>query len=316
MECTSPGQMVHPKTGIWQTYRCGQCLPCRIGKQSSWMLRNLLECQTASSKSFWTLTVSEQAMPNMVSSGPRSLARTFFAALRRKERRAGNSRRIRYYGCFEYGGTFGRPHFHMLLYNLEAAYIPPSKRKNGLPAERFHIAQWPHGHIDSGTITSSSIRYVTKYLTAFEEETLTTIPFRTTRPAIGYYGVQRLAAMIAAKHSTLPAKPSYFQYQGRKYALDQWTKKTFVKEYRKAGGSILDVECPVEKKLQALSMDIAKAEVGTLMAQHWKLLEIEQRMREADVKKVQKEAEIEAIYNKLVPSREIYSPFDEDCNKE
>lgn len=114
----------------------------------------------------------------------------------------------------------------------------------------------------------------------------------------------------------MPSKPSYFQYQGRKYALDQWTKKTFVKEYRKAGGSILDVECPVEKKLQALSMDIAKTEVGTLMEQHWKLLEIEQRMREADVKKIQKEGEIEKIYNKIVPSMELHSPFDEDCNKE
>lgn len=260
MQCTALNHMRHPTTRLWLTYPCGQCINCRIRKQSSWTLRNLLEYQTSLSGQFWTLTLDDNAMQTLADTGPKKMMRYFFNRLRHSERQHSNLAPIRYYGCYELGTLSGRPHFHLLLYNLvkNQLQLNNSNTKWG----QQHTALWPHGHIDVGHITQASIRYVSDYMTKFDTNGTapSSIPFRTSRPAIGYYGIQHALLTLAGPSLRLPAPPAYFQINNRKYPLDQWTRNTFEKLRKKHKIKYDYAPEPIDRKHEQIAMHMAKDE--------------------------------------------------------
>lgn len=239
MPCKHPGQMRHPKTGEFLTYPCGQCLQCRLTKRSTWTLRNLLESRCAVSSSFWTLSLSDSGLATLRDRGAQTLFRRFSDALRKAEHRAGNPNPIRFYGLLEFGGQFGRPHYHFLIYNLLAEYRQPSAYQSGLPRPRLHFGCWPHGHIDVAEFNKATISYCCDYLTKFTDESSKPIPCRTIRPAIGGYGIRALAVTAARTHSPLPSLPAYLEIGGRKFPLDKFCRDTFERAYREAGGKLV-----------------------------------------------------------------------------
>lgn len=300
MECAYKGSMRHPTTGMWHTYPCGRCLGCRVTRQSSWELRNHLECQAALSKQFWTLTFNDESLPVLAEVGPRALSRRFFDGLRRSEIRAGNSAQIRYFGCFEHGTLSGRPHYHFLLYNMAENIRTPTMRTDGLPSERHHIGFWPHGHIDIGQITKSSIRYVAKYLTTFEPAPeLRSITISTSRPAIGYYGLELLAENLAQRRITLPCKPAFFQLGQRAYPLDQWTRNTFEKLLKRKGVDIGNQENPYDRKLSTLSLNAAKDEMGFEEKLAERYQEKEREIERSNAKTAETKLSILERYNRI-----------------
>lgn len=62
------------------------------------------------------------------------------------------SKPLRYYACGEYGTKTKRPHYHVLLFNMEVSNIAPIS------------TQWKHGFTDIGQVNSASINYITKYM--------------------------------------------------------------------------------------------------------------------------------------------------------
>ncbi len=304
MECIYQGSMKNPITGLWLKYPCGQCLACRVRRQSSWMLRNLLESQTALSKSFWTLTFSDDNIHVLDDLTPRQLSRRFFDALRTSETRAGNSQPIRYYGCYEYGGKLGRPHFHFLMYNVIANHLKPTKRKDGLPTETLHISQWPHGHIDVGEVTKASIRYVTNYITTFDKEDAQPILIKTIRPAIGYFGLERLVDTLVKQSITLQSRPAYFKLGNRSYPLDQWTRKTFNNLFEAKGGKYNEEPDPLDRKLFQLRFTAQKIKENTSETNAKKYSTLEAEKDLAHGKKTQTELAVSYRYQKII-SRNI-----------
>lgn len=248
MPCKYPGQSKHPKTGLWVEFPCGRCTPCRIRRRSSWTLRNILESRLALSKSFWTLTFSDSGLEAFREYGASVLVKRFFDRLRILETRAGNGTQIRYFGCWERGDTFGRPHYHFMVYNLAAQYIEPVPYQRGLPRPRYHVPSWPHGHVDVGTFTPASVNYTASY-TLEKSSKL----YASRRPAIGFYGIATLAAGLAKRHLTLPAKPVFFEVGGRKYPLDPWSRDIFDKWFKQSGGKY-DRTNPIERKLDTLAL--------------------------------------------------------------
>lgn len=257
MQCTSPGNMRHPTTRLWLTYGCGQCTNCRIKKQSSWTLRNLLELHSARSAQFWTLTLDKQGMQSLGDSHPKAMFKTFYRRLQQYEARHNNPNQIRFYGCFELGTLSGRPHYHVLLYNLKKSLLQlPNSQHSTWAAQ--HTRHWPHGHVDVGHVCPASIRYVTDYMMKFEtQEGPDSIPFRTTRPAIGYYGLWHLLAGTAQQSLKLPGKPAYIQIENRKYPLDQWTRNQWEILRKKMGIQYENRPEPMDRKLDALAYKIA-----------------------------------------------------------
>ncbi|AXH76487.1 MAG: replication initiator protein [Microviridae sp.] len=260
MQCTSPGQMRHPKTRLWLPYPCGQCLNCRIKKQSSWTLRNLMEFRTAHSGQYWTLTLDEPSMPTLDATGPKKMMRTFFNRLRHSEAQANNPNQIRYYGCYEHGDLSDRPHFHLLLYNMQKNLLQQTTNNTSWAGQ--HTKLWPHGHVDVGHITPASVRYVSDYMMKFSPKDTepSSIPFRTRRPAIGYYGILHTLLRHAGPKYELQSKPAYFQINGRKYPLDNWTRKTWEKLRKKYKIKYREVLEPIDRKLEALAFELAKDE--------------------------------------------------------
>lgn len=254
MQCTSPGQMRHPTTRLWLQYACGQCTNCRITKQSSWTLRNLLELQTAPSAQFWTLTLDKQGLKHWEENPTRTMFKTFYRRLRQYESRHGNKTPIRFYGCFERGTLSGRPHFHLLLYNLDKSRLL-LPHENHTKWEAQYTRHWPHGHVDVGRVTPQSIRYVTDYIMKFNplNEKDASIPLRTTRPAIGYYGLWHVMASAAQRSLILPSKPAYLQIDNRKYPLDQWTRNQWEIMRKKLKIKYEYAPEPMDRKLDALA---------------------------------------------------------------
>lgn len=217
--------------------RCRQCLPCRIARKDDLTLRCLLEGQTETTSSFWTLTFEDMTLPSDIDEWKTRL-RTFFNSLRASEKRGGNPNMIRFFGCSEYGGSFGRPHSHFIIWNLLRNYYAVDYFK-GLPRPPLNTALWPHGHVDLGTVTPASINYVAGYLTDFVNPEYSPLAHSTRRPAIGFSGICALGAMTARKLRHIHYPPSTVEIRGRHFSVSTYTKGVFLYAFRQAGGKLI-----------------------------------------------------------------------------
>lgn len=96
---------------------------------------------------FVTLTYDEASLPK-----DNSLDKTEFTKFWKRLRKSLGERKLRYYGCGEYGETFGRPHYHAIIFGVSVA-------------ERGMVERaWGHGRVHSGTVTKESARYTADYV--------------------------------------------------------------------------------------------------------------------------------------------------------
>jgi hypothetical protein len=74
---------------------------------------------------------------------------------------------IRYYMCGEYGGQFGRPHYHALIFGVQfddrEVFM---KSPSGFMLYRSPTLErlWPHGFSSLGDVTFESAAYVARYI--------------------------------------------------------------------------------------------------------------------------------------------------------
>ncbi|QCQ85063.1 replication initiator protein [Blackfly microvirus SF02] len=129
---------------------CGKCIPCLVNKRSDWCFRLEREHRVSKSAMFVTLTYDEKHLRTNGSLDKRDL-QLFLKRLRRRD----ESSRIRYYAVGEYGSRFGRPHYHLLLFNsVESDVRMAWLDSRGVPIGAVHV----------GLVSSASIAYVTKYM--------------------------------------------------------------------------------------------------------------------------------------------------------
>ncbi|QRV61822.1 replication initiator protein [Microvirus sp.] len=95
-------------------FNCGRCHACRINYTSAWTLRCLYELSMWDSASFVTLTYNDAHLPKDYGLDGKAPA-LFFKRLRKNLPK----RKIKYYLCGEYGDTYGRPHYHAIIYGLD-----------------------------------------------------------------------------------------------------------------------------------------------------------------------------------------------------
>ena len=158
MQCTSPYHIKNPDRfkykkpnelvgDEWQDVPCGHCLACRIARTREWTVRLLHESEFWSDTSFVTLTYDDDHLPSDCSLVPRDLT-LFFKKLRKDL----GDRKIKYYACGEYGDTYGRPHYHAIIFGLS-------------PKDKKLIEDnWHKGFVKIGCVTYDSCRYVAGYV--------------------------------------------------------------------------------------------------------------------------------------------------------
>lgn len=153
MKCHAPLNIVNPRTPDDRTNRievpCNKCAACLETRRGEWTNRIIHEQENSTGAQFITLTYEDDKLtwgeshPTLVKSD----LQKFFKILRKNI----HPDKIRYYAVGEYGTNTLRPHYHVILFNLNINKI-----------DEIHKA-WKHGHTHIGEVNRASIHYVCKY---------------------------------------------------------------------------------------------------------------------------------------------------------
>lgn len=129
---------------------CGNCIGCRTAKAKAWALRCGLELYQHPSAAFVTLTYNERNCPP-------SLRKDHLADYFKRLRDRIYPRRVRFFASGEYGDSFGRPHYHAIIFSA----CPDHDRD--VLAAAWGIRGRSFGYVDLGSVTPESISYVAGY---------------------------------------------------------------------------------------------------------------------------------------------------------
>ena len=138
---------------------CGDCFCCRANKAKEWTIRNVFESRKYDNNIFLTLTYDEKNCPTFLSKAHLinfiKLLRTHLVRYKHYKEK------IKYFACGEYGGKFGRPHYHLIIYNLaldDCVCISDNNYVSPLIG-----SCWKYGIHSIGFINEKSISYVSGY---------------------------------------------------------------------------------------------------------------------------------------------------------
>lgn len=127
---------------------CGKCVECKKRRVSSWVYRLEQEDKISSCSLFITLTYNTIKVP-ITDRGFMTLKKKDLQDFMKRLRKR-TSNKLKYYAVGEYGTKTDRPHYHMILFNLENPDV---------------IAEeWRNGDVHIGKVSGASIAYTTKYI--------------------------------------------------------------------------------------------------------------------------------------------------------
>lgn len=210
-------------------YGCGQCLPCLIKKRSEWTFRIMQEAKLHADSIFCTLTYDDDHWPAGGSLCPRDITLWL-----KRVRKCIIPRRIRYYYVGEYGDRTGRPHFHCIIFGLDASYQPILSKLWG-KSENLRFT------VDNLTIERAQYAagYVTKKLTKVDDPRLYGRFPEYSRMSLGTHdkkgGIGAPAMkQIAKSFLTSPAAmahlasegdvPAFLKMQGRTHPISRYLR--------------------------------------------------------------------------------------------
>lgn len=147
-------------SGVRIPIPCGECIGCRLVEARAWAIRCLHEKRSSSASAFVTLTYDDAHLPRDNSLSKEALQ--LFMKRLRKARGDG----IRFFACGEYGSRTLRPHYHLLLFNVD---FPDRRPRGASPSgEQIYSSEslgrvWSFGNNIIGDVTFRSASYVAKY---------------------------------------------------------------------------------------------------------------------------------------------------------
>lgn len=158
----------------YQEIPCGKCIECRMSYAKMWATRCMLEAREWENNEMLTLTYDEQHIPKTQGIDVKTGELKEVQTLKKKDvqdflkrLRKAFKGPIRYFMCGEYGTKNGRPHYHLIVYNLKVE----DKRKQGINEkghETFTSPKiekiWGKGRIDLQPVTYESCEYVARYV--------------------------------------------------------------------------------------------------------------------------------------------------------
>lgn len=139
---------------------CGQCIGCRLERSRQWAMRCVHEASLYFNNCFVTLTYDDCHLP-----GSKSLVKRDFQLFMKRLRKFVGSG-VRFFMCGEYGDTYGRPHYHAIIFNYDFPdkYVfRKSDRGDTLFRSDSLEALWPLGQSMIGAMTFESAAYVARY---------------------------------------------------------------------------------------------------------------------------------------------------------
>lgn len=168
-------------------FPCGSCLDCKKRRASGWGYRLRNELKHSETAYFITLTYDNDHVP-ITKNGFTTLSKIHLkntikvwrqTQLRNAKKEAKKHNldstipSIKYYYVGEYGGQYKRPHYHIIIFNIQLTTIlsnkwvklvknSPQIYLNG--KHLFTINSWKYGHITIGQVEEASVMYTLKYI--------------------------------------------------------------------------------------------------------------------------------------------------------
>ena len=137
----------------WYDLPCGKCPVCKTRRVSQWTFRMMKELEVSESAYFITLTYDTLHVP-LTKKKLMTLRKSDFQKFMKRLRKKHKSK-LRYYMCGEYGENYWRPHYHVILFNLDDVNkVADAWKEDGKPIGSVHI----------GTVNEKTIRYTCKYI--------------------------------------------------------------------------------------------------------------------------------------------------------
>lgn len=203
---------------------CNKCYPCRMNRIQDWCTRIHFESMYSYYPPlFLTLTYNEKHLKKTRRNArfatlcKRDL-QCFFKRLRKLERKQGNARDIRYLACGEYGTKNHRPHYHILVFNVQ--------RKNIIPA--WTLFDQPIGEVNFGDCSSKSAAYTVGY-TISEQANRTHVISCHLQPEFKAYskgiGSGYLTTTAAIRHNERGANGYYCVLDGQRKRMPRYFAK-------------------------------------------------------------------------------------------
>lgn len=182
MPCIGPLKAFYPKpgsndrrlvfkqngdhSGIGVDVPCGQCIECRLDHARQMAIRLVKESACHERSSFLTFTYDNEHLPYGGSLVIRD-AQLFHKRLHNRllrERGYG----IRFYYSGEYGETYGRPHYHSIIFGFDfpdKQFYKENDRGEPIFVSEFCRELWPYGRNGIGNVTFESCAYTAGYVT-------------------------------------------------------------------------------------------------------------------------------------------------------
>lgn len=220
MRCLCP-ILIKDKFGYVQQVPCGQCLHCRLNHARMWSIRIENESRQYKDNVFLTLTYDDEHLPPNGSLVKEDLTLFF------KRFRKAIGKPVRYFACGEYGDKYGRPHYHIIFFNVserdkvfkDLIYDPKT--------HGYHCVcpSWDKGLVHIGFVTIDSANYVAGYVVK-KQKGLNAKKFYADRGIIPEFVVMSRrpgigSAFLEANKGRL-AKKNYVVCKGFKYALPRY----------------------------------------------------------------------------------------------
>lgn len=147
-KCISPWTKEHEGKNL--DLPCGKCHACRSARASQWSFRLNKEAEVSSSAFFITLTYDN---PPMTDNGFMNLCKKDIQDYMKRLRKL-NRQKLKYYAVGEYGTKTSRPHYHIIMFNVDVETIDKAWSLNGKSL----------GHIHVGQVSEASTGYTLKYI--------------------------------------------------------------------------------------------------------------------------------------------------------
>lgn len=211
--CVSPTLITNPKTKSKMLVPCGHCYPCRMVLRAEWTFRLTVEQFCWPLTSFLTLTYDEDNLP-LVSGCP-SLYPLHLSKFIKSLRN--DKLTCRYYAVGEYGGKFGRPHYHVILFHSQIIY--PNN-------------YWHYGNVHEYSAQIGGLHYVGKHhIVAKRRDVPDNEPVEPFSRMSKGLGSSYLDGYVSEVTGEIDDMPFFIAFNGYHYPLPRYYRKKLLQPY-------------------------------------------------------------------------------------
>lgn len=250
MSCLSPMSVPRPKGkgGADRiTVPCGVCYECLAKHRREWAFRLYQEANSSGSAYFITLTYDDLHVPFLVGGDTKNVRNLLNYVpeedewvdyvvskpdvqkfLKRLRKMLNDYTKLRYYLVSEYGTKTGRPHYHMIMFNLPVNPIAELESAWSLNGR-------PMGFVSVTPLNIRRIMYVLKYIVnGFDREKLVSeFALMSRKPGLGFSYVERSGSFHQDNFQF------FAKMEGVKVGLPRYLKEKMFTDYESRINALL-----------------------------------------------------------------------------